>query len=97
MTDAAAPRGACRRLRAAAKALRRELAYYRRLLAHPRTPWLAKVLLGLAVAYALTPVDLIPDFIPVLGHLDDFVIVSALVWLAVKFIPPAVRAEARKG
>ncbi len=56
----------------------------------PRTPWYAKAL-GLAVAaYALSPIDLIPDFIPVLGYLDDLLIVPAGLWLTLKLIPPEV-------
>jgi uncharacterized membrane protein YkvA (DUF1232 family) len=66
---------------------KRELQLYRNILADPRTPWLSKVLLGSAVAYAITPVDLIPDFIPVLGHLDDAIIIPVLVFLAFKTIP----------
>lgn len=61
----------------------------------PRTPWLAKGLLGVAVAYTLSPVDLIPDFVPVLGHLDDLLVVPALVWLATRMIPAQVLRDAR--
>lgn len=61
----------------------------------PRTPWYAKVLaLGVA-AYALSPIDLIPDFIPVLGYLDDAIIVPLGVLAAVAMIPPEVMAEHR--
>src|SRR5712691_6090661 len=59
---------------------------------HPRTPFVAKVL---AVAYALSPIDLIPDFIPVLGYLDDLIIVPAGVWLVLKLVPADVMAECR--
>ncbi len=56
----------------------------------PRTPWYAKAL-GLAVAaYALSPIDLIPDFIPVLGLLDDLLIVPAGLWLTLRLVPPEV-------
>lgn len=82
-------------LRETAQRLKTEFAVYRRVLAHPHTPWLARILLGLALGYVLLPFDLIPDFIPVIGHLDDLVIVPALVWLALRMIPPAVIAECR--
>jgi uncharacterized membrane protein YkvA (DUF1232 family) len=60
-----------------------------------RTPMAAKVVAGLVAAYALSPVDLIPDFIPVLGYLDDLLIVPAGIWLALRLIPPALMAELR--
>jgi uncharacterized membrane protein YkvA (DUF1232 family) len=62
----------------------------------PRVPWYAK-LLALAVAgYALSPIDLIPDFIPVLGYLDDMIIVPLGILLAVRMISPAIMAEHRR-
>jgi uncharacterized membrane protein YkvA (DUF1232 family) len=83
-------------LRDTAARIKTELAVYRLVLKHPRTPLLAKVLLGLAVGYALLPFDLIPDFIPVLGHLDDLLIVPGLVILAMWLIPQTVITECRK-
>jgi uncharacterized membrane protein YkvA (DUF1232 family) len=62
----------------------------------PRTPWLPKVILGFAVAYLLSPIDLIPDFIPVLGHLDDLILIPALVWLALKTVPKEVITDCRE-
>jgi len=59
----------------------------------PRVPLLAKLLVGLVVAYALSPIDLIPDFIPVMGQLDDLVLVPLGIHLALKMIPPAVWEE----
>ena len=55
-----------------------------------KTPWYAKVFAALTVAYALSPIDFIPDFIPVLGYLDDLIILPLLVALTVKFIPSDV-------
>lgn len=62
---------------------------------HPDTPWSAKLLAGLVVAYAFSPIDLIPDFVPVLGYLDDLLIVPFGVYLAIRLIPPYVVASAR--
>lgn len=62
---------------------------------HPDTPFLAKVLCVLAVAYALSPIDLIPDFIPVLGYLDDVLLVPGLIWLALRLLPPQVLQQCR--
>jgi uncharacterized membrane protein YkvA (DUF1232 family) len=61
----------------------------------PRTPWHAKALVGLVLAYLASPIDLIPDFIPVLGYLDDLVIAPAGIALALRMIPAEVMAEAR--
>ena len=58
--------------------------------AHPQTPRLAKVLLWLAIAYVLMPFDLIPDFLPVIGQLDDMVIVPGLIYLALKQVPASI-------
>lgn len=62
---------------------------------HLRTPWYAKALGIFVVAYALSPIDLIPDFIPVLGYVDDMLLLPALIWLTVKLLPPEVLAECR--
>jgi uncharacterized membrane protein YkvA (DUF1232 family) len=62
----------------------------------PRTPWYAKLLAGVVVAYAVSPIDLIPDFIPVLGILDDLVIVPLGAALAIRMIPRQVMAECRE-
>ena len=61
----------------------------------PRVPWRAKVVAGVTVAYALSPIDLIPDFIPVLGYLDDLVLVPLGLALAIRLIPPSLLAEHR--
>jgi len=61
-----------------------------------RVPWYARVLAGFTVAYAFSPIDLIPDFIPIIGYLDDLIIVPLGIWLVLKMIPPAVLAECRE-
>ena len=60
-----------------------------------KTPWYAKAFAALTVAYALSPIDLVPDFIPFLGYLDDLIILPLLVALTVKFIPKETFAEYR--
>lgn len=59
-------------------------------------PWYVKALAGAVTAYALSPIDLIPDFIPILGQLDDLIIVPAGIWLAIRLIPAPLMAEFRK-
>lgn len=61
----------------------------------PRTPWYAKLVAACVVAYAFSPIDLIPDFVPVLGYLDDLVIVPLGIALAVKLIPGPILGECR--
>ena len=61
-----------------------------------RTPWYAKLLAGAIVAYALSPIDLIPDFIPVLGLLDELLLLPAAIWFAIRLIPETVLAESRQ-
>src|SRR5215211_6731905 len=83
------------RLKARARLLKNE-AYAVYLAAKdPRTPWYAKALIFFVVAHTFSPIDLIPDFIPVLGYLDDLIITPGGLWLAVRMIPPEVLAEAR--
>ncbi len=74
---------------------KRELRTYRLLIRDPRTPRVAKITLGLAIGYALLPFDLIPDFIPIIGHLDDAIIVPSLIFLAFRFIPREIVEECR--
>lgn len=62
----------------------------------PRTPWYARVLVAGVVAYALSPIDLIPDFVPVLGLLDDLILVPLGIAAALRVIPPHVMREARE-
>ena len=61
----------------------------------PRVPWYAKLLIVLVVGYAISPIDLIPDFIPVFGYLDDLVLIPLGVAVAIRMIPPNVMEEAR--
>ncbi len=63
---------------------------------HPATPWYAKAMGAFVVAYALSPIDLIPDFIPVLGYVDDVILLPILIWLTVRLLPDEVVAESRE-
>jgi len=76
--------------------IKMELAYYQALTTDHRTPKIAKWLIVAAVAYLLMPFDLIPDFIPILGQLDDLIIVPGLVWLGLSCIPLALKQEIRQ-
>jgi uncharacterized membrane protein YkvA (DUF1232 family) len=62
---------------------------------HPRTPWYAKLFVAGVVAYAFSPIDLIPDFVPVFGYLDDLVVIPLGIAVAIKLVPPRVLAECR--
>ena len=62
----------------------------------PRVPWYAKAMGLLVAGYALSPIDLIPDFIPVLGYLDDLILIPLGILLAIQLIPPAIMAEYRR-
>ncbi|PLC52312.1 hypothetical protein CR155_18840 [Pollutimonas nitritireducens] len=62
---------------------------------HPRTPWYAKALGVFVVAYALSPIDLIPDFIPILGYVDDVLLLPGLIWLAIRLLPSDLLMECR--
>jgi uncharacterized membrane protein YkvA (DUF1232 family) len=62
---------------------------------HPETPWYAKVFVAGVVAYAFSPIDLIPDFVPVLGYLDDLILIPLGIAVAIRMIPPSVLAECR--
>src|SRR6187455_120496 len=84
------------RLKTSARALKREVLAVYLAAKDPRTPWYAKGLIFLIVAYALSPIDLIPDFIPVLGYLDDLILIPAGIWLAIRMVPPEVLVEARE-
>jgi uncharacterized membrane protein YkvA (DUF1232 family) len=83
------------RMKAWARAIKREVATLWLAVRHPDVPWHAKALAAATVAYALSPIDLIPDFVPILGYLDDLLIVPAGILLAVRLIPPDTLAELR--
>jgi uncharacterized membrane protein YkvA (DUF1232 family) len=74
---------------------KKEFEVYRFVAKHNRTPLLAKLLLGLAIGYILMPFDLIPDWIPILGHVDDIIIIPLLVYAALALVPKDVIAECR--
>lgn len=84
------------RLKAWARALKRDVTALWLAPRDQRVPWFAKAVAVAVAAYALSPIDLIPDFVPVLGYLDDLLIVPLGVALAVRLIPPLVMADLRK-
>lgn len=84
------------RLKRLARVFKSELAVYKLVLKDPKTPFSGKLFLALAVGYLLLPFDLIPDFIPVFGQLDDLIIVPLLVVLALKMIPREIIDKYRK-
>jgi len=83
------------RIRSWLRYLRDEIAVLGSLLGDGRTPWYARLFIGLLVAYCLSPIDLIPDFIPVLGYLDELVLVPLGVMFARLLVPAALMAEHR--
>jgi uncharacterized membrane protein YkvA (DUF1232 family) len=83
------------RLKRRARALKNEAFAVYLAAKDPRTPWYAKALIFFVVAHTFSPIDLIPDFIPVIGYLDDLIITPGGLWLAVRLIPAEVLAESR--
>ncbi len=83
------------KLRTWAKAARRDVHAIYLAARDPRTPWRARVLALCVAGYALSPIDLIPDFIPVLGYFDDVILVPLGILAVVRMIPPEVMAEHR--
>jgi uncharacterized membrane protein YkvA (DUF1232 family) len=91
-----APAGGLRaRLSAWARRVKRDVLALRLGARDPRVPWYAKALAAATAAYALSPIDLIPDVVPVLGYLDDALLLPALIVLTVRLIPAPVMAELR--
>ncbi|GAB4526147.1 MAG: hypothetical protein Fur0018_11310 [Anaerolineales bacterium] len=76
--------------------LRRELAVLQAVWHHPRLPRRVCFLAGVVAAYALSPLDLIPDFIPILGHLDDLLLVPLGCWLVLRLTPREILEECRR-
>ena len=83
-------------LRAWARNLKRDVVALWIAARDPRVRWYVKTIAGAVAAYALSPIDLIPDFIPVIGLLDDLIIVPAGIWLVVRLIPPPLMAAFRE-
>ena len=83
-------------LKARAAKLKRELTALYYAYRDPRSPKASKIALAVTIGYALSPIDLIPDFIPVLGYLDDLVILPALIALSIRLIPPDILESARE-
>jgi len=83
------------RLKTWAAALKREALVLWFASRDPRSPWYAKWLAVLIVAYALSPIDLIPDFIPIIGYLDEIILLPGAIWLVLKLMPPEVLLDSR--
>ncbi len=83
-------------LRARARQLKSESYALYLAMRHPQTPWYARIFVACVVAYAFSPIDLIPDFIPVLGYLDDLILVPLGIAVAVRMIPASVMVECRQ-
>lgn len=92
---AAEPVGLKARLKAWARRLKTQLILLRLCCREPDMPWLPKIVALVTVGYALSPIDLIPDFIPVLGFLDDVILLPAGIWLALRLIPAALQQRCR--
>jgi uncharacterized membrane protein YkvA (DUF1232 family) len=92
VTDAGSPLD---RLRLQARRLKAETLALYLVARDPRVPWYVRLFVAAVVAYALSPIDLIPDFVPVLGYLDDLLIVPLGIWLALRMIPSPLLDECR--
>lgn len=85
-----------KKLKNRAKIIKKDIGLICAAYRHPRTPWYAKLMIILVVAYAFSPIDLIPDFIPFLGYLDDLIIVPLGISLSLKMIPKDVIEECKQ-
>jgi uncharacterized membrane protein YkvA (DUF1232 family) len=84
------------RVRDWAKALKRQVMMLWFACRHPATPWLSKLMAITVAAYALSPIDLIPDFIPILGYLDDVILLPLGIWLVIRLLPTPVLEQCRQ-
>ena len=87
--------GIAQRLRTWARTLETETYALALAARDPRVPWYARLFMALVVAYAFSPLDLVPDFVPILGYLDDLLLVPLGIWLALKMVPDPIMAECR--
>jgi uncharacterized membrane protein YkvA (DUF1232 family) len=95
VTTHSRPAAALARIRSWAAALKRDVVTLWFAYRHRDTPWYAKLWAALVVGYAFSPLDLIPDFIPLIGWLDDLVLLPAGIWIALKLVPPHALAAGR--
>jgi uncharacterized membrane protein YkvA (DUF1232 family) len=84
------------RIQGWAKELKRDVLVLWFALKNPETPLIARAVAFITVAYALSPIDLIPDFVPILGYLDDLILIPIFIWITIKLVPDDVRAQSRK-
>lgn len=85
-----------KKLKIKARKLKKEITVIYYAYQHPKMTALPKIIIAFTLGYALSPIDLIPDFIPVLGYLDDLFIIPALISLSIRLIPPGIMEESRR-
>ena len=84
------------KLKRSARNLKKEIKVLAVVYRDPRTPWYARLFIAVILAYSLSPIDLIPDFIPVLGYVDDLILIPLGIYLAIKMIPGEIFTEAHQ-